>query len=58
VPVAVVETTENVTDDALIAWARSKLAGFKVPRAWVRAESIPRNATGKVDRTALAALVA
>jgi len=57
VPVAVLVTSEK-SDDALIEWSKARLAGFKVPRAWVRVESIPRNATGKVDRTALAALIA
>lgn len=58
VPVAVVVLAENVADEALIEWSKARLASFKVPRAWVRVESIPRNATGKVDRSALAALVA
>ncbi len=56
VPVAVLVTTET-SDEALVAWSKARLAGFKVPRAWVRVESIPRNATGKVDRAALSALI-
>lgn len=54
--VAVIETSSPVTDEELIQWARGRLAAFKLPRAWVRA-SVPRNATGKVDRTQLRALI-
>ncbi|MGV3619338.1 MAG: class I adenylate-forming enzyme family protein [Archangium sp.] len=55
VSVAVV-VTDEASDDVLRDWARQRLAGFKVPRVWVRAEQLPRNATGKIDRTALKAL--
>ncbi len=53
--VAVLVTAE--ADDALDEWARARLAGFKVPREWLRVEAVPRNATGKVDRAALRALI-
>lgn len=56
VPVAVLVTSES-SDDALRDWARERLAAFKVPTTWVRAEHLPRNATGKLDRAALRALV-
>lgn len=29
-------------------WARERLAGYKVPRRWVRVAELPRNVTGKV----------
>jgi acyl-CoA synthetase (AMP-forming)/AMP-acid ligase II len=35
-------------DAELDAWARQRLAGYKIPRRWVRAGTLPRNATGKV----------
>jgi acyl-CoA synthetase (AMP-forming)/AMP-acid ligase II len=35
-------------DAALEQWVRSRLAGYKVPRKWLRASELPRNATGKV----------
>ena len=35
-------------DDALATWARERLAGYKVPRRWLRVPELPRNATGKV----------
>lgn len=53
---AVIELNSAITNEELQAWARERLASFKVPRAWVRA-SVPRNATGKVDRAALRRLL-
>ena len=35
-------------DDELQAWARERLAGYKIPRRWIRVPELPRNATGKV----------
>lgn len=40
-----------VTDEALIAWCRDKMAGFKIPRAIFRQdEPLPRTPTGKVQK--------
>ncbi len=39
--------------DELIAFARGKIAGYKVPRRVVFVEALPRNATGKVLRREL-----
>jgi O-succinylbenzoic acid--CoA ligase len=36
---------------------RYRLAGFKVPRRWVRVDALPRRTIGKVDRSAAARLV-
>ena len=41
------------TDDELIAWCKERLAGYKVPRTVQLVESLPRNATGKVDKKLL-----
>jgi acyl-CoA synthetase (AMP-forming)/AMP-acid ligase II len=41
------------TDDELIAWCKDRLAGYKVPRTVELVESLPRNATGKVDKKLL-----
>jgi acyl-CoA synthetase (AMP-forming)/AMP-acid ligase II len=41
----------------LVGQARASLANFKVPREIYRMPAIPRNASGKVDRRALADLV-
>jgi acyl-CoA synthetase (AMP-forming)/AMP-acid ligase II len=35
-------------EESLIAWARERLANYKVPRAVVTVESLPVNASGKV----------
>ena len=39
-----------LADNELIAWARERLAGFKVPReiVFLEADEMPRNATGKI----------
>ena len=43
--------------DALIAWARERLASYKVPRwVWLRQEAeLPQKASGKADKAALRA---
>jgi acyl-CoA synthetase (AMP-forming)/AMP-acid ligase II len=41
--------------DALIAWAKERMAGFKVPRTVEFRESLPLNATGKVMKDQLLA---
>jgi acyl-CoA synthetase (AMP-forming)/AMP-acid ligase II len=49
----VTRTGATVTDDELIAWCRERLAGYKVPRSVALVDSLPRNATGKVDKKLL-----
>lgn len=44
-------------DEELGAWARERLAGYKVPRRWVRVEELPRNVTGKVLKHRLRAML-
>ena len=41
----------------LIAWAREEIANFKVPRAVVFVDALPINASGKVAKTELVALL-
>jgi acyl-CoA synthetase (AMP-forming)/AMP-acid ligase II len=41
------------SEQDLEAWARQRLAGYKVPRRWVRVEQLPRNVTGKVLKNEL-----
>ena len=47
---AAVVLSDSVTEKALIAHCRTQLAEFKVPRRIYIVESIPRTATGKVQR--------
>ncbi len=55
VPVAVI-VAEKFDQAEATTWARERLASFKVPRAWVQVKALPRNATGKLERAALALL--
>jgi O-succinylbenzoic acid--CoA ligase len=48
----------GVPPEALAAYARARLAGFKVPRRWAAVAALPRLATGKVDRRAAARIAA
>ena len=60
VPVAVVVPRGSAAPDALPglrAWARSRLAPFKVPAEVLPAAELPRTAAGKVDRAAVQAAV-
>ncbi|MGF7123219.1 long-chain-fatty-acid--CoA ligase [Rhodococcus sp. BE178] len=55
-PVAVVvlrEGSSELTIEALRASAGSDLAGYKLPRALEIVDTLPRNASGKVDKNAL-----
>lgn len=57
---AVVELDEGsaLTEDEILDRCRGELARYKVPERLVFVASLPRNAMGKVDRTAVAALIA
>jgi malonyl-CoA/methylmalonyl-CoA synthetase len=39
--------------DDLKAWCRDKLSHYKIPKALVVVDALPRNAMGKVTKTAL-----
>ena len=43
----------DVTPDEVVAFARERLANFKVPREVVPIDALPRNLSGKVLKTAL-----
>lgn len=61
VPVAAIVLragAEDPGDDALTAHARAALAGFKVPVAFLRLDTLPRTSGGKLRRDAVRAFVA
>ena len=49
---AVISTIGEVSDDELDKHARETIAGYKVPRAIVRVDDVPRMANGKPDYVA------
>ncbi|HVM68113.1 MAG TPA: AMP-binding protein [Acidimicrobiales bacterium] len=53
--VAAVVLASDVAPDALVAWCRDRLAHFKCPRRVRAVPALPRNAMGKIDRTAMVA---
>jgi malonyl-CoA/methylmalonyl-CoA synthetase len=50
VPIAYIVADDPFDAEALAATCRQALASFKQPRAFVRVESLPRNALGKVQK--------
>ena len=50
VPVAYLVTDSALDPEALDEFCRREMASFKRPRRWVRVESLPRNALGKVQK--------
>ncbi|HSS50242.1 MAG TPA: fatty acid--CoA ligase family protein, partial [Thermoanaerobaculia bacterium] len=46
----------RLTAEDVVAWCRSHLSSHKVPRSVILVDALPRNARGKLDRSALAAL--
>ena len=45
------------TEDEIIEWSRERMANYKAPRRVAFVEDLPTNATGKVLKTELRALV-
>jgi len=50
VPVAYIVIENGIDTAQLEACCREKLASFKIPRAFVKVEKLPRNALGKVQK--------
>jgi len=46
----------NAQEASLLEHCRARLAAFKVPAAVVVVDTVPKNANGKIDRDALAAV--
>ncbi len=53
--VVALKAGQTLTLDELIAFARQRIAGFKIPRQMVVVEALPRNASGKVLKNVLRA---
>jgi fatty-acyl-CoA synthase len=56
--IAFVVADGDATEDELIAFARERLARFKVPKAVRFVDELPRNSMGKIQKGELAATVA
>lgn len=50
IPIAYIVADENFDENSVEENCRRSLASFKIPRAFVRVESLPRNALGKVQK--------
>ncbi|HEX4961981.1 MAG TPA: AMP-binding protein [Thermoanaerobaculia bacterium] len=50
VPVAYLVADSPLDESALVAFCKSQMAGFKVPRRFEYLEALPRNALGKVQK--------
>jgi len=46
---------EDLEVDAVESWLRERLAGYKVPKDWRVVDELPRNPTGKIEKTTLEA---
>lgn len=57
VAAAVVRSDEAVTAEDIEAYCRGRLAGFKLPRTIVFVESLPKQGSRKVDRTAVVDII-
>jgi HIP---CoA ligase len=55
---AVVPTDDDFDAEEFIAWARERIANFKVPRFIVVVDALPTTANGKLQRGEVAALLA
>jgi fatty-acyl-CoA synthase len=51
--VVVPRTGQDVTEDAVISHCRAHLASFKVPKAVILAEALPKNPSGKILKRSL-----
>jgi fatty-acyl-CoA synthase len=53
---AVLSATDDISDEELDKHCRATIAGYKVPRAYVRVDSVPRLENGKPDYAAAKAI--
>ncbi|SHG48562.1 o-succinylbenzoate--CoA ligase [Ornithinibacillus halophilus] len=52
-PIAVIVPKATITKDEILAYAKERLAGYKVPKEIYFVESLPRNASNKLVRSEL-----
>jgi acyl-CoA synthetase (AMP-forming)/AMP-acid ligase II len=50
VPIAYIAADAEFDEDALARRLKSAVASFKIPRAFVRVDRLPRTALGKVQK--------
>ena len=50
---AAVVTEGNIDEATVTDWCRQQMSAYKVPRRWLFADALPRNALGKVTKPAL-----
>jgi malonyl-CoA/methylmalonyl-CoA synthetase len=50
VPIAYIVADDTLSTSAIEQTCRSQLASFKIPRAFIRVESLPRTALGKIQK--------
>lgn len=55
---AIVSRSQDLDEKAVLAYCRSRLAGYKLPRTVVFLEELPKTATGKITRSRLPGTVA
>jgi acyl-CoA synthetase (AMP-forming)/AMP-acid ligase II len=58
VATAYVVSCGTVTEADLLAWCRSRMAGYKAPRSVIFVSELPLNSAGKVDKPRLEAIAA
>ncbi len=51
--IVVLRAGMTVTQEELIAWAKSRLAGYKIPKSVRLVEALPKTSVGKIDKRAL-----
>jgi len=56
--VTAVVVGDELSDEELRAYLQERVAGYKVPRRWIRMDDLPRNVTGKVLKGELRAQLA
>lgn len=50
---AVISLHDDIDEGSLNTHCRNALAGYKVPKRWIRVDSLPTNAGGKIDKPLL-----